>query len=154
MLYAKTLACKLSPDLKANLIQSTSELWGWGSKSYVFMENDKNHFTHKPVSTFTICRNFIWIKNWICITIFSEKFPNQCKEQTNNKVSSNILPLYKTSSWIWQSSLCKKQIMLTYYFLFYHSLLFPIQARPIFELQVCSYCLNISQGWLNVALTM
>ena len=28
-----------------------------------------------------------------------EKFPHQCKEQTNSKVSSNILPLYKASSW-------------------------------------------------------
>ena len=30
--------------------------------------------------------------------IFSEKFQNQFKEQTNNKVSFNILPLYKVSS--------------------------------------------------------
>ena len=41
---AKTLACKLNTDLKANLnrhpyvIQPRSEL---GSKSYIFMENDK-----------------------------------------------------------------------------------------------------------------
>ena len=28
----------------------------------------------------------------------SEKFPNQWKEQTNSKVPSNILPLYKASS--------------------------------------------------------
>ena len=41
---AKTLACKLNSDLKANLnrhpyvIQSRSEL---GSKNYIFMENNK-----------------------------------------------------------------------------------------------------------------
>ena len=28
------------------------------------------------------------MKNSIHITIFSEKFPNQCKEQTNSKVLS------------------------------------------------------------------
>ena len=38
MLYAKTLAGKLNPDLKANLNGHTFEL---GSKSYIFMENDK-----------------------------------------------------------------------------------------------------------------
>ena len=31
---------------------------------------------------------------------------------------------------------------------------FPIQARSILELQVCSYCLNIVQDQLNVTLTM
>ena len=35
------------------------------------------------------------MKNGIYITIFSEKFPNQCKKQTNSKVRSNILPLCK-----------------------------------------------------------
>ena len=28
------------------------------------------------------------------MTKFSEKFPNQCKEQSNSKVPSNILPLH------------------------------------------------------------
>ena len=37
---------------------------------------------------FTIHRNFTWMKCWICITIFREKFTNQCMEQTNCKVSS------------------------------------------------------------------
>ena len=37
------------------------------------------------------------MKNWIYITIFSEKFPNQCKEETNSKMPSNILPSYKAS---------------------------------------------------------
>ena len=31
---------------------------------------------------------------------------------------------------------------------------FPIQARSVLESQVCSYCLNIGQDQLNVALTM
>ena len=30
------------------------------------------------------------MKNLIYITIFSEKFPNQCKEQSNSKVCSNF----------------------------------------------------------------
>ena len=30
----------------------------------------QNHFNHKFASTFIICRNFIWMKNWIYITIF------------------------------------------------------------------------------------
>ena len=29
---------------------------------------------------------------------------------------------------------------------------FPIQARSTLELQVCSYCLNIRQELLNIAL--
>ena len=32
--------------------------------------------------------------------------------------------------------------------------IFPIRARSILELQVCSYHLNIDQDWLNVALSM
>ena len=46
-----------------------------------------------------------------------------------SKVPSNILPLH---------------IQYT----------FPIQARPVLELQDCSYCLNIGQDQLNIALTM
>ena len=34
------------------------------------------------------------------------------------------------------------------------SILFPIQTRSVLELKVCSYCLNIGQDQLNVALTM
>ena len=34
------------------------------------------------------------------------------------------------------------------------SIPFPIQARSVLELQVCSYCLNIVQDRLNVTLTM
>ena len=94
-LYAKTLAGKLIPDLRVNLnghpsiqvIQSRSEL---DSKSYIFMEND-NHFTHKSVSTFTTCQNFMWIKNWIYIIYNSEKFQNQFKEQINIAATSNII---------------------------------------------------------------
>ena len=45
-------------------------------------------------------QKFIWTKNWFYLTIFSEKFSNQCEEQTNIKVPSNILPLCKASTWI------------------------------------------------------
>ena len=38
------------------------------------------------------------INNITLYTIFSEKFPNQFKEQTNSKVSLNILSSYKASS--------------------------------------------------------
>ena len=112
LLYARTLAGKLNPDLKANLnghpsichsIQIKIKI-----KKLYFHWKWQNHFSHKSVSTFTICRNFIWMKISIYITIFSEILQNQCKEQTNNKVLSKILPLYKASSWIWQLSLCKK----------------------------------------------
>ena len=34
------------------------------------------------------------------------------------------------------------------------SILLCIPAKSVLELQVCSYCLNIVQNWLNVALTM
>ena len=34
------------------------------------------------------------------------------------------------------------------------SIPFPIQARSVLELQVCSYCLNIVQDRLNITLTM
>ena len=42
-----------------------------------------------------------------------EKFPNQCKEQTNSNVSSNIFLLCKASSWIWWLSLYEKYIRLS-----------------------------------------
>ena len=32
--------------------------------------------------------------------------------------------------------------------------LFPIQARPVIESQVCSFHLNIGKNWLNIAFTM
>ena len=34
------------------------------------------------------------------------------------------------------------------------SIPFPIQAKSVLELKVCSYCLNIVQDRLNVTLTM
>ena len=80
-------------DIHPYVIQYRSEL---GSKSYIFIEMTK--LFHKSFSAFTICINFICMNNQIYITIFNEKFQNKCKEQTNNKVPSNILPLYKTSS--------------------------------------------------------
>ena len=114
MLYAKTLAGKLNPDLKANLnghpsICHSIQIWIRLKKLY-FHGKWQNHFTHRYFSTFTICRNFIWMKNSIYITIFIEKFPNQCKEKTNNKVPSNILILYKASSRIWQLSISKNKL--------------------------------------------
>ena len=71
------------------------------------MENDKiisltNLFKH------LLSAEIIWMKNRIYITILNEKFQNQYKEQTKNKVPSNILSLYKASSWTWQLSLRKK----------------------------------------------
>ena len=76
-------------DIHPYVIQSRSEL---GSKSYIFMENDKIISLRKSVLTFTISRYFIWMKNWTYITIFSEKFQNQCNEQTKGKAPSNIFP--------------------------------------------------------------
>ena len=92
--YAKTLAGELNPDLKANLNEHPSicyliQIWIRLKKLY-FHGKWQNQFTQKSVSIFIICRNSIWMKNWIYITTFSEKFPNQCKEQTNSKVPSNF----------------------------------------------------------------
>ena len=58
-------------------------------------------------------QKFIWMKNWIYITTFSEKFPNQCKEQAKSKVSANILLSYKASTWTWWLSLREKWIRLS-----------------------------------------
>ena len=63
LLYAKTLAAKLSPDLKANLNGHTSichsiQIWIRIKKVYFHGKRKKN-FSDKSVSTFTICRNFI-----------------------------------------------------------------------------------------------
>ena len=84
LLYARTLAGKLNSDLKANLNGHLSmcyliQIWVRLKKLYLHGKW-QNNFTRKSVSTFTICRNFIWMINWIYITIF-------CKEQTNNKVT-------------------------------------------------------------------
>ena len=92
-------------DIHPYVIKSRSEL---GSKNYIFMENDKiisptDLFQHLPAAEILS----EWKIEFILATIFS-KFQNYCKEQTNNKVSSNISLLYKTSSWIWQFSVCKK----------------------------------------------
>ena len=63
LLYAKTLAAKLSPDLKANLnghpsICHSIQIWIRIKKVYFHGKRKKN-FTDKSASTFTICRNFI-----------------------------------------------------------------------------------------------
>ena len=57
----KTLAGKLNPDLKANLnghpsICHSIQIWIRLKKLY-FHGKWQNHFTHKSVSTFIICRN-------------------------------------------------------------------------------------------------
>ena len=64
-------------------------------------------------------QNFYLNKNWTYLTIFNEKFPNHCKEEINSTVSSNILPLYKASSWIWQLSLCENNLESQIYLLVY-----------------------------------
>ena len=64
-------------------------------------------------------QNFYLNKNWTYLTIFNEKFPNHCKEEINSTVSSNILPLYKASSWIWQLSLCENNFESQIYLLVY-----------------------------------
>ena len=63
---------------------------------------------------FTICRNFNWMKNWIYITILSEKFANQCMEQTNSKVPSKHFTIMQglitnmaVSLWNFYSLVCK-----------------------------------------------
>ena len=108
---------ELNPDLKANLngnsfryhlIQITIML-----KKLYFHRKWQSHLTCKSFSIFIIYSKFIWMRNWICI-----KFPNQCKEQTNSKVPSNILPLYKALSWIWWLNVKNKlgsQICLSVY---------------------------------------
>ena len=83
-------------DIHPYVIQSRSEL---RSKSYIFMERDKIISFTNLVQHLLFAEILSELKiEFICITIFSEKFPNQCKEQTNNKVPSKILPLYKASS--------------------------------------------------------
>ena len=110
--YAKTVAGELNPDLKENMNGHPSichliQIW-IRSKELHFHGKWQSHFTQKSVSAFIFCKNFIWMKNWINITIYSGKFPNQCKEQTNSKVPSNILSLCKASFWIWLLSICEK----------------------------------------------
>ena len=94
--YAKALVGKLGRGLKANLNDHLSIFHSIQisirHKKLSCYGKWQNHFTEKYTSTFTICRNFIGTKIWPYITIFSEKFSNQCKKQTNTKVYSNILP--------------------------------------------------------------
>ena len=77
------LAGNLNPDLKADLNEQPSmchsiQIWIRLKKLYLHGKW-QNHF--------------IWMINWIYITIFSEKFQNQCKEQTNNKVPLKHSPI-------------------------------------------------------------
>ena len=56
-----------------------------------------NHFTRNLSQHFLSAEKLLSeLKTYI--TIFNEKFQNQCKEQTNNKVPSKIFPLCKASS--------------------------------------------------------
>ena len=75
LLYARTLAGKLNPYLKANLNGHPSmchsiQIWIRLKKLYLHGKW-QNHF--------------IWMINWIYITIFSDRFQSQCKEQAINK---------------------------------------------------------------------
>ena len=81
----KTLAGQLNSDLKANLNGHSSichliQIWIRLKKLY-FHGKWQNHFTHKSVSTFIICRNLSEWKIEFIFYIISEKFSNQCKEQ-------------------------------------------------------------------------
>ena len=76
--------------IKKNMLQENKILANHSFKKLYFHGKWRNQFTHKSVSIFIICSNFIWMKNWIYITTFSEKFPNQCKEKTNSKVPSDF----------------------------------------------------------------
>ena len=77
-------------------IQCRSEL---ASKCYIFMEDDKIISMKNLLQHLLSAEILSEYKNWIYITIFSEKFSNQCKKQTNSKVYSNILPSYKAWPW-------------------------------------------------------
>ena len=110
--YAETLTGELNPGLKVNLNEHSSvcyliQIW-IGLKKLYLDGKWQNQCTHEFVSIFSICRNFIWMKNWTYITSFRAKFPNQWKRQSNNKVPSNTLSLHKASSWICWLNLCEK----------------------------------------------
>ena len=85
-------------------------------KKLYFHGKWQNHFTLKSVSTFIISRIFIWIKIELILPYLMR---NHCKEEINSTVSSNILPLYKASSWIWQLSLCENNLESQIYLLVY-----------------------------------
>ena len=75
LLYTRTLAGKLNPGLKANLNRHLSMCHAFQIRIML-----KKLCLHGKWQD-----HFIWMINWIYITIFSEKFQNQWKEQTNNK---------------------------------------------------------------------
>ena len=81
-------------DIHLDVIQSRFEL---GSKSYIFMENDK--ITSLP-NLFQHLLSAEILSKWKIEFIYRENFPNQCKEQISSKVPTNILPWEKVSSWI------------------------------------------------------
>ena len=72
LLYARTLPGKLKPYLKANLNGNPSMY-----HSIQISIRLKKIYPHGKWQ-----KHFIWMINWIYITICSEKFQSQCKEQT------------------------------------------------------------------------
>ena len=78
-------------DIHPDVIQSISEL---GSKSYIFILTKSVH----SQICFNYLQKFYLNEKLNLHTIFNEKVPNQCKEETNSKLPSNILSFYKASS--------------------------------------------------------
>ena len=93
--YAKTLPSELIPDLKANLNEHPfiyHPVQNWiRLKNLYFYGKWQNHFTHTNLFHFQHLLSaeilFEWKIEFILATMFSGKFPNQCKEQTSSKVS-------------------------------------------------------------------
>ena len=115
-----TLVGELNLDLKANLnghrvICHSIQIW-ISLKKLCFHRKWQNHFTQKSVSILAICRNFIWMKNWIYISLFSAKFPSQCKEQTNSKVPSKHSLNTQGLIWVYLKNKLDSQV---FYFLVY-----------------------------------
>ena len=69
-----------------------------GLKSYVFMENDKI-ISHTNIFQHSAEILSEW-KTEFMLSYLGGNFKVNAIKKTNNKVPSNILPLYKVSSWI------------------------------------------------------
>ena len=63
-------------------------------KNYIFIGNDKTISITNFVQDLLSAEILSEWKIEFILPFFSEKFPNQCKEQTNSKVHSNIFPLH------------------------------------------------------------
>ena len=93
LLCSRTLGGKSNPDWKSNLNGYPSmchsiHIWIIDSKSYIFMKMTKSFYLNDKLNY---------------ITIFSEKFQNQCKEQTNNKIFLKFLHYMRPRQWRIQS---------------------------------------------------